>query len=1153
MTSHSTTSKPGDVAGEVAHRDGQRLLLVQAGDLDDQLHGAGGVKATIGAVMSRLRAEGPALAVLGLMMVVGLVLRVLHNDHGLPYVYYVDEGSHFTKRAVEIFRDANPGYFQNPSAYTYLLHLIYRGDRAPVRRRREGHRAATTRTPRGSSRSRAGWPRCSASSGVAALYGVGRQLWDRRTGLVAAAVLCFAFLPVAFSRLAVTDVGTLAPVAIVAARRDPDRRGRVVALVPRRGRSPPAWRSASSTPPGSSCSRPGWRSCCAFAAAPRPARGGARRSPRSSAGRCSRSSSPTRTSSSTSTPRCTSCAARPSSPATRTSSARRATAGRSTTSTACSGASATSPALAALAGAVLLARRDRTRLAILLIFPVALFLYLSVQSRFFGRWLLPVYPALALLAGYAFMRGLALGPRAGPALALGGPRRRLGRAAVAAARRRRPLDGRARQRGHARDRAPVARRALAPRPAGGDRAGGAGPLPVPDHRRPPAQHARRRSSSTSSSATRARSTSSTAARSRPGCSTATAPRLLHGDDLRPDPRPRGGVRRPRARSPTTAGSSGSPTSSSRSARTARTSPRSRSASTSATATTRRPTSGPGRRRGSTGCATARSATGRGADVSAAGRAWALLGAILLRRPRAARSGTSATACRSPTTPTRPSTSSPRRSGCSATGWTRATTRTRRALTYLLYAVFNVRSAASRSRGVDAASAFLTARVVVALIGTLVVGLTYWAGARFADRRAGLVAAAVMAVAFLPVFYSKHALNDVVTLAPVTLALVACLFAYRAGRIEDWLLAGGGDRRRRPRRSTRRGRCSLTVLLAAGAARAARPRGAAPRGASASSLAGVACLVVFAILNPFVILNPSEARGQITGQSAQADTAKLGQDDTLRLALLPGHADLGARLGAAARRGGRRGGDPAARLADRAAARRLPGPLLPLHGRAGPLLRPLAAADLPGALRAGRDRGGRGRRAAARAPRLGPRRASPRCCASRGCWRASTSTSCSGREDTRAQALRWVRENVPPGAPLVVEPFVPASWQDALQRPLWPVPRPFQAYEKRLRVRQIERYRRRGFCWVIVGSTQKERGLKAGLRSSQQLLPGARRGERGDGAASRRSREGSDGVGFSYDSSFNYRPRDFERPGPGRRDPSAARLHAGGRVIRRRCP
>ena len=121
----------GHLAGEVAQRDRERLLLVQAGDLDDELHGAEGVKATIGAVMSRLRDEGPALAVLGLMMVAGLVLRVLHNDHGLPYVYYVDEGSHFTKRAVEVFRDANPGYFQNPSAYTYLLHLVYRAVALP--------------------------------------------------------------------------------------------------------------------------------------------------------------------------------------------------------------------------------------------------------------------------------------------------------------------------------------------------------------------------------------------------------------------------------------------------------------------------------------------------------------------------------------------------------------------------------------------------------------------------------------------------------------------------------------------------------------------------------------------------------------------------------------------------------------------------------------------------------------------------------------------------------------------------------------------------------------------------------------------------------------------------------------------------------------
>ena len=71
---------------------------------------------------------------------------------------------------------------------------------------------------------------------------------------------------------------------------------------------------------------------------------------------------------------------------------------------------------------------------------------------------------------------------------------------------------------------------------------------------------------------------------------------------------------------------------------------------------------------------------------------------------------------------------------------------------------------------------------------------------------------------------------------------------------------------------------LTVLLAA-ALRVQQDRAELRRAVIGVVAAGVACFVVFAILNPFVILNPSEARGQINGQSAQADTAKLGQDDT----------------------------------------------------------------------------------------------------------------------------------------------------------------------------------------------------------------------------------------------------------------------------------
>jgi hypothetical protein len=58
-------------------------------------------------------------------------------------------------------------------------------------------------------------------------------------------------------------------------------------------------------------------------------------------------------------------------------------------------------AFAALAGALLELRRDWVRALMLAALPLALFAYLSVQSRYFGRWLLPAYPALALLAAAA--------------------------------------------------------------------------------------------------------------------------------------------------------------------------------------------------------------------------------------------------------------------------------------------------------------------------------------------------------------------------------------------------------------------------------------------------------------------------------------------------------------------------------------------------------------------------------------------------------------------------------------------------------------------------------------------------------------------------------------------------------------------------------
>ena len=109
-------------------------------------------------------------------------------------------------------------------------------------------------------------------------------------------------------------------------------------------------------------------------------------------------------------------------------------------------------------------------------------------------------------------------------------------------------------------------------------------------------------------------------------------------------------------------------------------------------------------------------------------------------------------------------------------------------------------------------------MIAALLGTVALWLLYATGARLFGRGVGLLAAAIEAVAFLPVFYAHLALNDVPTLAPLTLSLLGSAGVLRKGRRLDYLLAGVGlglglreqvhrrDRRccrcwRRPRRAT----------------------------------------------------------------------------------------------------------------------------------------------------------------------------------------------------------------------------------------------------------------------------------------------------------------------------------------------------------------
>src|SRR5687768_1677677 len=76
---------------------------------------------------ARRRPDAATLAWAGAVCVVfavALGLRLWGLRTGLPFVYNADENSHFVARAIGMFGHSyNPGYFINPPAYTYALHV----------------------------------------------------------------------------------------------------------------------------------------------------------------------------------------------------------------------------------------------------------------------------------------------------------------------------------------------------------------------------------------------------------------------------------------------------------------------------------------------------------------------------------------------------------------------------------------------------------------------------------------------------------------------------------------------------------------------------------------------------------------------------------------------------------------------------------------------------------------------------------------------------------------------------------------------------------------------------------------------------------------------------------------------------------------------
>src|SRR5262245_21719133 len=116
------------------------------------------------------------------------------------------------------WRDLDPGYYQNPAAYTYLVYALLRVMYGPLGFLFDLRFANVTdqfdKNPTDIWIAARTLAAGLCMVGVAATYWAARRLWGIREGLVAAALLAFAFLPVAYSRVAVTDVGALIGVAL---------------------------------------------------------------------------------------------------------------------------------------------------------------------------------------------------------------------------------------------------------------------------------------------------------------------------------------------------------------------------------------------------------------------------------------------------------------------------------------------------------------------------------------------------------------------------------------------------------------------------------------------------------------------------------------------------------------------------------------------------------------------------------------------------------------------------------------------------------------------------------------------------------------------------------------------------------------------------
>ncbi|HXA53523.1 MAG TPA: glycosyltransferase family 39 protein [Solirubrobacteraceae bacterium] len=503
------------------------------------------------------------------------------------------------------------------------------------------------------------------------------------------------------------------------------------------------------------------------------------------------------------------------------------------------------------------------------------------------------------------------------------------------------------------------------------------------------------------------------------------------------------------------------------------------------------------------------------------------------------------------------------------------------LRLLFAAWYGGRAGVDHAFAVDPAAVFTLARVCAALLGTLAVWLLYIAGARLFDRGVALLAAALAAVAFLPVFYAHLALNDVPTLAPLTLSLVGTAGVLRKGRPRDYLLAGVGLGLGCATKYT--AGIALLALLAAAAAQYLDTPSIGRRVLTGLALAGAAALACFLIADPYSVLNFHAFEQGIAHQSSLSGESqgKLGAPResgivyylwslTWGLGWAPSLAALGGAL-TIWRRERKLGWvlvpAPLIFLIFMGSEGRYFGRwLLPIF----PILCLLAAFFALALARAC------ARRVATRAthraePALPAKRipsktmlafaliAALALCA-QGLLYSIHSGVVLARADTRNLARAWLVTHVPAGAKIVVEPIVPDEWVQDVGRPTLTVadgdrwakyrslrsrigPRgellggeghavSLENYELTLAPSLVGYYEREGYCWVLTGSQEWGRAFADPARAPLAVAYYRALAHAGE-VVHRVSpyRAGARPMPFGFDWSFDYYPLAYSRPGP----------------------